>query len=228
MSLNSRKNLFYLLWFLVLTSPFITVFKNTEITKVFSNDLILLNVIQRIAGLLAFTLISIQIVIGLFMEKWVQVVGSKAYRVHIVQGILTYGLVLFHPMMEMAIVYNLTQNFLNSLAVILPRFDSQREVYLVYGKTALLLMTFAVTAAYFRTKPFFRQNWKKFHILNYFVFYSVFLHMRVGTDITTAPFVWVSWAALFFVTWGLIYKYLLKGFFSIKNRLNADINKQKA
>jgi len=75
------------------------------------------------------------------------------------------------------------------------------------GKVALLLLTLGVIAGYFRTRPFFRRNWRKFHVVNYIAFLAIILHSRnLGTDARTPPFVWVYWIAVIAVCLTLIYK----------------------
>ena len=229
MELKIRKFIFYIFWFLSLVIPFITVFRNSPINTIFSNEIVALNVVQRISGLLLFTLISMQIILGSNMDWWLQVFGSKAYRVHIVQGLFIYGLALFHPLMEVSIVYKISESLLDALYVFVPSIKSTRDIYLIYGRSALIFLTIGVLASYFRTMPFLRKNWKVFHIINYLVFYAVYFHMRVGSDIMTWPFSWFSWVALTGVTASVINKYILRNLFhKFKGSKNAEIVKQKA
>lgn len=200
MDLKTRKILVFLVWlFIVLSGP-ISVLVNSSFTSVGSNPINIMNWLQRLSGLLLFSLLFTQIMLGYFMDKLVQVVGSKAYLFHVVQGISIFFLLLLHPLMELGIIYKITESFVDTMAVFIPRISSQREIYLTYAKGAVVLLFLTIGAGYFRTNRLLRKHWRKIHILNYGVFYLIFLHMRVGSDITTAPFIYVSWIALAGVT----------------------------
>ena len=223
MDVRTRRYIFYAIWFLLLSLPLITFLKNTNLSTAFSNPVLILNTFQRLTGMTAYILLFIQIMLGAFMDHWVQVIGAKAYKFHITQGLFIYGLVLVHPTLYLLITYQLTNNLLQSFLVILPSFKNQTETLLVFGKTALLLLTVSVTAAYFRTKPFFRRNWKAFHILNYLVFYLVFYHARIGTDLASQPFDTFYWLALFLVTMTIIYKLFYPRLFKMfQQKLNQS------
>jgi predicted ferric reductase len=85
----------------------------------------------------------------------------------------------------MAIDINL-RGPLAGLLTLLPGVD----IYLNFGKLALLFITTGVLVGYFRTKPFLRRNWRKLHILNYLAFIFVAVHSwNLGTDVKSFPFV---------------------------------------
>ena len=228
MSLKTRKYLWLLIWILLIASGPLTVLINTDLSRVGNNQINLINFFQRMSGLLAFTLISIQIVLGHWMNKWTQIIGSKAYAFHVAQGIFTYLLVLFHPSMHLLITYELSKSILDTLGELIPRLNNQTETYLSYGKLSLVLITITVPAGYFRTKPFFRRNWQKLHIVNYFLFYSIYLHMRVGSDITSPPFVLVSWVALGLVTFSALKRFVFPFLSKIFPQKANEITGQKA
>ena len=162
------------------------------------------------------------------MDWWVQIIGAKAYRIHITQGMVAYGLILIHPLMESLIVYKITGSVMKSIFVFVPKLETQREIYLTLGRTALLLMTISVIAAFFRTNPVLRRNWRKLHVLNYLTFYIVYYHMRVGSDITTAPFVWVSWVALASISLSFIYRFIYPQISKFRQLKLNEIKDQKA
>lgn len=208
--MSYRKNIiiYWFLWFLIVISAPITVINNSSREVVFSNPIVLTNFFQRILGLLAFNLFFIQIILGSQINRWVRFIGAKAYRIHIIQGILAYGIMFMHPLFENIIVYQISENIIDSLLIVIPSVATQRGILLIFGRVAFLLASISVAASYFRTKIFFRRNWRLFHIFNYPVFYLIFLHMRLGTDTKSAPFVWISWFALISVTLTLVNRVL--------------------
>ena len=218
MTLKQKRILWFLLWLLVIFSGPVTVFINTPPALIFSDYLILINAFQRITGLLAFSLLFIQIVLGSFMNKWIQILGGGAYKVHITQGLITYGFVFLHPIFEVVLRWELG-GVDGLVSVFLPNYFLQREIYLTFGKIAFVLLTIAVVAAYFRTKPFFRRNWRAFHILNYLSFVLVIVHSRnVGTDVRTPPFSWFYTFTLIVFPIIVFYRFVypfLKGRFGV-------------
>ncbi len=204
MSLKQRRVFWFVIWLLIILSGPVTVFLNSPLSSVSSNQLVLINYFQRIFGLLAFSLLFIQIMIGAHMERWVQLVGSKAYKIHITQGLITYAVIFLHPLMQMLIDFKL-RGLVGVALVLLPGVN----FYLNLGKIAFVLITIGVIASYFRTKPFFRRNWRWFHRLNYVAFYAIALHsFSIGTDISSPPFSIVYWVAVISVTGSLFYKYV--------------------
>ncbi|KKQ51588.1 hypothetical protein A2865_01515 [Candidatus Woesebacteria bacterium RIFCSPHIGHO2_01_FULL_39_17] len=228
MSVATKRNIFWLLWLLIILSGPITVIRNSDIQNTFANAIVLTNFFQRITGLLASSLLFIQIILGSRMSWWLKIIGSKAYRIHTVQGLFAYGFMLVHPLFENIIVYQDSKSITESLSVFIPSLETQRDILLVFGRIAFLLATIAVVASYFRTKPFFRRNWRAFHILNYLVFYLVFWHMRIGSDIATSPFKWVSLIALVTVSGSLIYRILYPQYLKLRAKMDAEKKLQKA
>lgn len=219
MTLRQRKIFWFLVWLaIVLSGPF-TVLRNAPDS--FSNDLILINVIQRLAGLTAFSLLFVQIMLGSFMGRWVQILGARAFKFHVTEGLVAYGFILTHPLMQVLIDYK-ARGVLGAFLTLLPGQD----IFLNFGKMALVLLTIAVPAAYLRTKPFFRRNWRVFHILNYLAFFFIVVHSRgVGTDVSTPPFVWVHRAAILGVTYSLFYRFILP---FVRNFFSSQTLKEKA
>lgn len=143
------------------------------------------------------------------MDWFVKMIGGKAYKIHITQGLITYGFMFIHPLLQNVIVYQASQSLTKALLVFMPSFAAQRDLLLVFGRVAFVLATIAVIAAYFRTKPFFRRNWRAFHILNYLVFYLILIHARGGSDIATIPFSAVYWVAAITVSLIVVRKILV-------------------
>mgnify|MGYP001588519183 CR=1 FL=1 len=211
MGLKGKRRIFYTIWLLVLFSGPLTVFLNTPYSLIVTDEIILINTFQRITGLLAFSLIFIQILLGAYMDRWVQIIGAKAYRFHVVQGLMTYSVIFIHPLLNSALTYAVSKNLGDVILGFVPAFSSQREIFLSYGKIAFVLVTISVFAAYFRTKPFFRRNWKAFHILNYLVFILVAFHSKgVGTDVSTFPFNFLYWVFVSGIAFIILHKLYLK------------------
>ncbi len=196
MELKKRRRAFLFVWaLLVLASP-LTLLSNANIERVFSNDFLALNLFQRVFGLIAFTLLASQIVLGSLMDKWVKHFGGWTYKFHVTEGIFTYALVLLHPFMQTIIDFKV-----GGIAASLLTFLPGKDIYLNFGKLGFTLITLSFIAGYFRTKPFFRKNWKKFHILSYFAFYFSAYHAWVlGTDTKQAPFMLIFWVLVVSVT----------------------------
>lgn len=203
---RQKRKLFWGVWlFLILSGP-VSILRNIPISTVLSDQSLQINFLQRIFGLLAFTLLFIQIMIGAFMKRWVQIIGAKAYKYHITQGLFTYGVVLVHPTLFSILNWKLFGSF---KIFLLPSgfYPLDYERFLVPARVAFVLLTIGVAAGYFRTKPFFRRHWRKFHILNYLAFFLIVLHSKaIGSDIATPPFVWVYYFAITAVAITVLYK----------------------
>lgn len=206
MSFKKKRAIFLFFWFFLLSlSPF-TVLRNLELEKVFANDLLTVNFFQRILGLVSFTLLFSQIMLGSMMEKWIKLLGGWAYKFHITEGVFTYLVIFLHPFMQTIIDFK-SRGLVAAVLTFLPG----RDLYLNLGKISFLLITLGVLAGYFRTKPFFRRNWKKFHYLNYFAFFLVAIHSwNLGSDVLAFPFNPFYWLALVLVTYSTLRGLILK------------------
>lgn len=195
-----------MVWLVIILSGPVSVIRNTDFRITFSDSILLINLFQRVLGLLAFCLLFSQIMLGAFMGRWLQVLGAKAFRWHTTEGIATYLIILSHPFAQVLLDFK-AGGFLASLLTLFPG----KDLNLNLGKVALLLLTLGVIAGYFRTRPLFRRNWRKFHVVNYIAFLFIALHSRnLGTDARTPPFVWIYWIAVIAVCLTLIYKLKLK------------------
>jgi len=204
MSLGQRRILWFLVWLVVLLSGPVSVIRNTNFQIVFSDSVLTINFFQRLLGLVSFSLLFSQIMLGAFMGKWLSVLGAKAFRWHTSEGLATYLIILLHPFAQVLLDYK-RGGLLVSLLALLPGGDLNLNL----GKVALLLLTLGTVAGYFRTRPFFRRHWRKFHAVNYIAFLFVAIHSRnLGTDIKTPPFVWVYWVGVIAVSLTIIHKWL--------------------
>ena len=202
MNLKKKRTFFFLIWIILLLSGPVSVFKNTPLRDIFSNNILFLNVFQRIVGLTAYVLIFVQIMLGAHMDRLVQILGAKAYKAHVTQGLLTYGFIFIHPLFYYVISYEIIGRF-----ELFPDSGSIYDVWLTYGRAAFSLATIGVFAGYFRTKPFFRKYWRVFHLLNYLVFIFVTIHaFKIGTDTRTLPFAVVFYLATLLVGLTIIFR----------------------
>lgn len=185
------KKLFLAAYFLLLLTPFSLIFDDDSFSTALNSgeDIILFFV--RLSALFGVTLLFIQIILGAFMPKFIEVFGAGALRWHIRQGIITYGIVLLHPFLYTVYTATVSKNF-NPLMSIWPNFSDPKEYYITFGRIALFLLTIGVFSAIFRSQPFLIKNWRKFHILNYITFALILFHSwNVGSDTKEPPFIFL-------------------------------------
>ena len=183
--MKRRRFLVIFIYLLLLISGPTTVLLNTPLSTVFRNQTTLIVTLQRLLGTVAYVMLFGQIVLGSKMGEWIKSLGGKAYRYHITHGLIAYVVILLHPLMQTVLDFKLRGPFAAAISL-LPGSD----IFLNFGKIALLLITAAVFVGYFRTKPFLRRNWRKFHILTYIAFIFVGIHSwNLGTDVKDFPFV---------------------------------------
>lgn len=191
MKINKTKIIIFTAWLFVLAIGPYTIFKNTNLGTLKSNPLLIVNILQRIAGIAAFTLVFFQIILGAFMEKLTQKLGGWIFKFHIIQGPIAYSLILLHPLLLVLFNFKIFGKFdpfyiFTDFCVLCKPVS---EYYLTFGRIAFWLVTFAVVAAKFRTRPFFRKNWRVFHSLNYLAFFFIVIHsFKLGSDATSMPF----------------------------------------
>lgn len=212
MKLNLNKILFFAIWiFLVCLGP-ISILKNTPLTTLIGHTALIINFLQRMVGLVIFSMLFIQIILGSFMSFWTQKLGGWIFNFHILEGITIYLLVLSHPTFFVLYRYLIGQGLdpffvFTSVCVFC---HSKLDAFYTLGRVAFWFITAAVSAGLFRTStPFLRVHWKKFHILNYLAFIFVWLHsLFLGTDVGTSPFYYFHGPALLIISGILIYKVL--------------------
>jgi predicted ferric reductase len=182
----------------------VSVLQNTGINLILSKHVVLINVLQRIIGLWAFTLLFCQIILGFFMTRLVEKLGGWIYNFHVFEGITAYTLIILHPVFFMALNYffgkGLDPFYIFTDFCVL--CSTRLEFYYSLGRISFWLLTAGVFAGLFRTiSPFLRFNWKKFHVLNYVAFFLIWLHsFWIGTDIGTFPFSIIHGPALVIVS----------------------------
>lgn len=161
---------FYLIWFLVISIGPLTVLKVTPLSYALTTPALTINFFQRIIGLLGFSLLFWQIILGAFMHKWIDKLGAWVFRFHTTEGAFTYGFVFLHPLLFVILNFKATGKFdpfyvFTDVCFIC---RNNTELFYNFGRVAFWLITVAVAAALLRTQPWLRNHWRKFHIFNYF------------------------------------------------------------
>jgi predicted ferric reductase len=212
--MKNRKKAFFFVWTIAILLAPITVFANLKVVEI-SSPVFYLNVFQRIVGLIAFIMLSFQIVIGANMVYLTQKLGAWLYKFHITQGAIIYALVLAHPL-----------SYLFLLAVATHKIDpfyiftdfcllceTKAELFYSLGRFSFWLITATVLAAKFRAWPPLRRNWRLIHFINYSIFIFIAIHARfVGSDASSFPFVvfyFIAVAVVAFVLTRRLYGVLL-------------------
>lgn len=211
--MNKNKIIFYLVWiFLVSLGP-ITVLSNTNLALLSTNRSLLVNFIQRLLGLIAFSMLFIQLMLGAFMQRWTEKLGGWVLKFHTTEGPLIYMLILIHPALFGVIRYfgkfGIDPFYIYTQICVLCG-KNPLEYYYSLGRLSFWLITIAVTAALLRfSTPFMRAHWRKFHVLNYLAFLLIGIHgFSLGTDFTSMPFFGFAIVAYLIVLYVVIFKKL--------------------
>lgn len=205
-----RKPFFWIaVWLVFLSLGPITILRDTPWQAAFNNRIIVANFLQRITGTVAFTMIFFQIVLGSLMPKLVEKFGPWIFKFHITEGPIAYALIVTHPLLYLLFHYFSVGRF-DPIYVFLGfcvLCQTRAEFFYTFGRVGFWLVSVAVLAAELRIQPWWRDHWRKFHVLNYFIFFLVALHSYfVGTDSHFPPFVYFWWFAVIIVSGISIYK----------------------
>ena len=178
-------------------------------------NLEIINLLQRITGMLALGLITLQIYLG---------ASRKAIWFHRINGILAYIFVFLHPLLLVFYDYVAFGRFdpLYVFVDVCLLCDSIRESLINLGRIAFYLITVAVIAIKFREfSSWLKTNWRKLHVLNYLAFYFVSFHsINIGTDSKSSLFLVYFWICQIIVLCSIIQKLKTLGFVAkLKNRM---------
>jgi predicted ferric reductase len=159
-------------------------------------NLEILNLGQRITGVVALGLITLQIYLG---------ASQKKITFHKINGIFAYSFILIHPILFL-LSRKITYNRLDFYYVFVDVCVLCGKVYdhlINFGRIAFIFVTIAVLAVKLRDYlPWFKTNWRKLHILNYFAFYFISVHsISLGSDSRS------SWFVIYFILCQLIVLY---------------------
>lgn len=196
------KYVFYFLWFCLVALPIYTVIKDSNLDLVFSKTNLTINFIQRISGLIVFTLLPVQILLGAYMTRLAEKFGSWIFWFHITQAIIIYTLILVHPV-AFLILRKFNGGPLDPFYVFTDfclLCNKKSELYLTFGRFGFVFLTLGYLAGKFRTITFLRKHWKNFHYFNYLGFFVIAFHgYKVGSDMTSPNFYWYFITAIVLV-----------------------------
>ena len=134
----------------------------------------------QLAGLTAFTLVSLQVATGPFMKLWERLYGPGFYKFHAIQGLSVLLFALLHPI--------LLGTYLVMEQIDYREFAAQYPWQISLGPIVLALLLVTVPPAassILWNKPFYRRRWHWIHLANYLVFLLAFVHsLGVGTDVS--------------------------------------------
>lgn len=208
-----KKKLLILTWLLILLSGPIVILTKIPFFVVTKDVALLINLLQRITALIAFSALFTQIIIGSYISKLSKIFGSWIKKFHIFQGIVSYAFVLAHPLLF--VIFNFKTRgtidpfyVFTDFCLLCPR---PFELYFSFGRIAFWLISLAILAAVIKSEAWWRENWRKFHILNYFAFFLIAVHAWFsGTDIASTSFIYIYWFAIATVVFSLLSKLSLK------------------
>jgi hypothetical protein len=154
-------------------------------------------------GLMAFTLVWSQIMLGSFMRYW-EKLYPRILPLHIVQGLFTLGFAGTHWLLLFStFLPNRVAEYLGYTYV-----SPELKIYAILGQIALLLLGLGVVAGLLRDWPPIKRYWHWLHLVHYLVFFIIFIHSRnLGSDLHSTPALQYLWY-FFFVTvaGGIIYR----------------------
>ena len=192
MNTSRIKLIFYLIWAAsILLGPITLLLVIIKIPGPYE-PLFLVNIFQRAVGLVAFVMLFWQVLLGSFMHRWIEKYGAWVFKFHLTEGAIAYTLIFLHPVSFLLFNFMATKVFdpfyvFTGFCVLC---QTRTELFYSFGRVAFWMVSAAVLAAKLRTRPWWREYWRKIHILNYLVFIFLAAHsFFVGTDSHSFPFV---------------------------------------
>ncbi|MDP3918166.1 MAG: hypothetical protein Q8Q30_03270 [Candidatus Woesebacteria bacterium] len=162
-------------------------------------NLEIVTLLQRITGITAFALLTLQIYLSS---------SHKFIKYHKLNGILAYTFVFLHPVLMIFFRYFLYQKIdpFYVFTDVCLLCNNVYEYYINFGRIAFYAVTTAIIAVKFRTvNDWLKIHWRKLHMLNYVAFYAVSIHAyKLGTDSSTKLFIYFFWLAQAVVLYRLL------------------------
>lgn len=153
----------------------------------------LAGIVFPIFGLLAFTLVSFQVMIGPNI-RWLRQIFPKIYLYHRWEGIFTLLFATLHPLM-IWIAFGFTAAFVRRSFL-----PANLRGWALIGIITYLLMILTVGTAFAAWKlSTFSRSWRSVHYLNYGVFIFGWIHSWfIGSDIrtTSLKYIWILYAVV--------------------------------
>ena len=177
--------------FLLLIIPFYSIsFRGTSFSSIVRNRILLTIFFQRITGVMAFIFLFYQIVIGAFIDYLKKHLGEWILKLHFIFGLATSIFLIIHPFFLMIFNY-FTRNIIDPFYVfsdICLLCINSYEFFLTLGRIAFWLALSMMTAIVVRKSKGWELQSRKFHHLNYFIFFLVAIHMRfINVEILRFP-----------------------------------------
>ncbi len=157
----------------------------------------LINLLQRITGVLGYILITLQIFLS---------TDRKFVKYHKINGVIAYSVIFLHPFLMVLFKYFYVSDFdpFYVYIDICLLCDGKYEMFVNFGRMAFWIVTITAITAFFRGKlavflgkkigDFIDNNWRKIHILNYLVFVFVSIHaVNIGSDAQALWFKIIFW-----------------------------------
>jgi predicted ferric reductase len=200
---------FLILWLVTVLLGPLSIFLNVSRLAVPLSTPLLLNIAQRLFALVAFVMLFWQIVLGAFMQRWIERMGGWVFRFHTTEGAVAYSLIFLHPLTFLVFNY-LATRVLDPFYVytgFCVLCEVKTELFYTFGRLAFWLISAAVLAAKLRNLSWWKFNWRKFHVLTYVVFLLVAVHSYFnGTDTYAFPFVIFYVVSVPIVLYTIFYK----------------------
>jgi predicted ferric reductase len=220
-----KKVIFLTGWFLIISLSFLTIIQVTPVALALTAPVFLTNYIQRVLGLLVFSLFFVQIILGAFMKKILNKLGGWIFNFHVFEGILVYVLVFLHPISYLLTIYfagaglDPYRVFVNACIIC----KSPSDYFLTLGRVSFWLLSISVFAALFRkATPWLKANWRKLHVLNYFIFLIVGLHgFFLGSDFRVQPFFTFAIVAYVIILGIIVFIEIPRLFKNFRNWVNS-------
>lgn len=202
------KLLLVVVWLAILLTPPL-VFINRSTPETFSH----LGTIFPFFGLIAFTLVWSQIMLGSFMRP-LEKLFPNIFPFHIAQGLTALGFAFLHPILLVGSFYpdQLNQYFEYHF------IPASMKGYVYLGQASTILLLIGVAAGLLRNWPPLKKSWHWFHLVHYVVFFFIFFHSwNLGSDLQTSALLRGLWI-FFFVTVviGILYR---RGYIVMKEGL---------
>ncbi|MCG8570818.1 MAG: ferric reductase-like transmembrane domain-containing protein, partial [Spirochaetes bacterium] len=212
------KKIFWVIFVLVLAVPIYFWSQNFSIGLPFA---FLAYSFSQILALIGFILLFWQIVLTSRL-KWIdRLFGlDKITAIHRISGMITYVIILLHPLSFYT--FEIIQTGVIGLSLLK-----------LVGTFAFILISIAViTVLLYKIVQFSFETWRKLHVVNYIAFFLVFYHsINLGSNVTS--YVFLRW--LWYIFYGLVILIILSKiakYQKIKNnpytitqinKLNSDV-----
>lgn len=159
----------------------------------YGSDVFSESILFRLVGVYAFSLLSIQVLLGAYLPLLGALFGRSLFPIHVVLGVTTYVFAFTHPILLSA------SPGWDPAAVFLPSIpDSSYYAIVSLGRISLFLLTLTVLAGLLRNR--LGPVWRRIHWLNYVIFPLIwFKSWQIGSDIRETPleYLWLVLMALF-------------------------------